>query len=125
MSLLNKVELLEREAAEFGFQWETAAQIMKQISSECAEVAEHLQPENKGNRLALQEEIGDLLHAVFSLCVYCQFSPKETLNQTLEKFDRRLQAVKTITQEKGLDNLQGQPLKELMAIWDQAKDRVG
>ena len=125
MNLLEKVALLEREAAEFGFQWETTGQIMAQIKSECVEIVEHLQSPHDDNRFALQEEIGDLLHAVFSLCVFCQFSPEETLSRTLDKFDRRLQAVKGIALENKLDGLQGKPFDELMAIWDEAKRRVG
>ncbi|KTD66374.1 nucleotide pyrophosphohydrolase [Legionella santicrucis] len=125
MNLLEKVLFLEQEAADFGFQWETTAQIIEQIQSECMEISEHLQSKQSMNQSALQEEIGDLLHAVFSLCVYCQFSPQDTLKKTLEKFERRLQAVKTVAKEKELNNLQGQSFDELMHIWNLAKKRVG
>jgi uncharacterized protein YabN with tetrapyrrole methylase and pyrophosphatase domain len=125
MDLLKKIVALENEAAEFGFQWQTADQIIEQIQSECLEVDEHLRAETSESRLALQEEIGDLLHAVFSLCVFCKLDPKDTLQQTLEKFERRLQAVKTIAHEMKLANLREQSFHELMAIWQQAKRRVG
>ncbi|WP_031564839.1 MazG nucleotide pyrophosphohydrolase domain-containing protein [Legionella wadsworthii] len=124
MNPLEKIFLLEKEAADFGFQWENTNQIMEQIQSECHEILEHLHLEHK-NKSALQEEIGDLLHAVFSLCVYCQFSPEETLNKTLEKFERRLRSVKAIAKEKNLSTLQGQSFNELMSIWNLAKKRVG
>ena len=123
MNLLQFVEKLEQEAAEFGFRWETSAQIMQQIQSECNEVTEHLMSVEP-NRCALQEEIGDLLHAVFSLCVFCDFSPEETLKKTLEKFDKRLKMVKTITYEEQLTSLQGKPFDELMRIWNLAKSRT-
>ncbi len=125
MTLFEKILKLEKEAAEFGFRWESVEQIMQQIKSECGEINEHLMDDIVHNPAALQDEIGDLLHAVFSLCVFCQFDPETTLQNTLEKFARRLQAVKVITQEKQRDNLQGQPFTELMAIWNQAKNRVG
>ena len=123
MDLLKKIISLENEAAEFGFQWETTTQIMEQIQSECAEVTEHLQAENCDKSL-LQEEIGDLLHAAFSLCVFCQLDPQETLQQSLEKFERRLQAVKIIAKEKQLTHLKGLSFDELMTIWGQAKKRA-
>jgi uncharacterized protein YabN with tetrapyrrole methylase and pyrophosphatase domain len=67
--LLDKVVNLEKDAAEFGFRWEDACQIMAQIHSECAEIQEHLDTGiTLHNRADLQEEIGDLLHVVFSLC---------------------------------------------------------
>ena len=126
MDLLDKVVVLEDDASKFGFRWETSDQIMQQIQSECAEIKEHLDDGlSQSNQTALQEEIGDLLHATFSLCVFCNLSPRGTLEQTLTKFERRLNAVKEITQERGLNSLNGFPFDELMAIWDQAKVRVG
>lgn len=123
-SLLEKVEHLEHEAAHFGFQWENTAQIMQQIQSECLEVEAHLLSDDS-NRAHLEEEIGDLLHAVFSLCVFCQFSPTTTLKKSLEKFERRLQSVKSIAKEQALDSVHGRSFSELMSLWDEAKKRVG
>ncbi len=42
-----------------------------QIRNECIEIEEHLHSVEQ--REALQEEIGDWLHAAFSLCVFCDF----------------------------------------------------
>jgi len=125
MDLLEQVEKLEHTADQFGFRWENTDQIMAQIQSECMEINVHLhQPAEQLDRAELQEEIGDLLHAVFSLCVFCQFNPKNTLEKTLEKFGRRLEAVKKIASERGLNNLEGHSFDELMQIWSQAKQQV-
>jgi NTP pyrophosphatase (non-canonical NTP hydrolase) len=76
MELLDKISALEEEASQFGFKWQSADQIMIQIHSECDEIKEHLEHDpSKANQTALQEEIGDLLHAVFSLCIFCKLSP--------------------------------------------------
>jgi len=126
MELLDKVVRLEEDAAEFGFRWENTNQIMAQIQSECEEIQEHLRVGiSKGNQSELQDEIGDLLHAVFSLCVFCRLSPRVTLEKALTKFERRLRAVKLIAEENGLTTLEGQPFDELMCIWDKAKVLVG
>ena len=126
MTLLKKVSELEHTADAFGFRWETTTQIMEQIYSECAEINEHLvQGLAHANQCELQHEIGDLLHAVFSLCVFCQFEPEDTLAKTLTKFENRLNAVKQISQEQGLNTLEGKPFKELMSIWNMAKLRAG
>jgi len=122
MDLLEKVVFLEKEADAFGFKWENTDQIMAQINSECLEVGEHLHADiAKVNQVELQEEIGDLLHAVFSLCVFCNFSPQDTLEKTLEKFASRLNAVKQLANERGLANLNGFSFDELMGFWEQAK----
>lgn len=125
MDLLEKVASLEKDADRFGFRWETTNQIMAQIQSECLEITAHLSDFPHHSKSELQEEIGDLLHAVFSLCVFCKFSPKETLEQTLSKFERRLTAVKQLASDRGLMNLEGCSFEELMSIWNQAKKSVG
>ncbi|MBA2656176.1 MAG: nucleoside triphosphate hydrolase [Tatlockia sp.] len=124
MNLLDKIVKLENEATGFGFQWETTAQIMEQIKSECIEVEEHLNSNPAENQAALQEELGDLLHAVFSLCVFCKLDPEETLTKTCNKFELRLNEVKLIAEEKKLANLNGMPFKDLMDIWEEAKSRL-
>jgi uncharacterized protein YabN with tetrapyrrole methylase and pyrophosphatase domain len=122
MAVLEEIEHLEHEAAVFGLQWETTEQIMMQIRNECLEIEEQLCSTNQ--REALQEEIGDLLHAVFSLCVFCDFSPEFTLAQSLDKFKQRLNAMKDIAKEQGLSHLKGKPFAELMQYWEQAKART-
>lgn len=123
MDLLKKVENLEKDAADFGFRWENPSQIMEQILSECKEVFEHLEDHNHDPK-HLQEEIGDLLHAVFSLCVFCKFDTKETLKNTLTKFEKRLKEVKKIAKSHGLSTLEGHNFDELMQIWDEAKQNL-
>lgn len=126
MDVLKKVLELELDADKFGFRWENTTQIMAQIQSECSEITEHLDIDNhQSNPEALQEEIGDLLHAAFSLCVYCKFNPEDTMKKTLEKFERRMNAVKNITHEEGLNNVEGLAFDELMVFWDKAKEQVG
>ena len=95
-------------------------------SGQCEEIQEHLRIGiSKANQAELQDEIGDLLHAVFSLCVFCRLNPRVTLEQTLTKFERRLRAVKLITEENGFNTLEGEPFDKLMCIWDKAKELVG
>ena len=122
MAIFKEIEQLEQEAAAFGLQWETKEQIMEQIRSECLEIEEHLHAPEQ--REALQDEIGDLLHAVFSLCVFSNFSPELTLQKSLDKFKHRLNAMQEIAQEQGLSHLKGKSFDELMVYWQQAKIRT-
>ncbi len=123
MNILEKLTLLEKESDDFGFKWSHYDQIINQIKNECLEIQEVIEEPTMSHHL--QEEIGDLIHATFSLCLFCKFPAEETLNISLKKFEKRLNEVKRITLEKGHENLQGQSFKELMAVWDQAKERVG
>lgn len=118
MDSLKKIVDLEKKAADFGFKWETTHQIMTQIQSELSEIDIHFKD---GDQKKLQEEIGDLMHAVFSLCVFCKFSPEETLANSVNKFERRFKMIQQLAADKGLHTLKGQPFNELMTLWDKAK----
>lgn len=120
MNILEKLSSLELDAADFGFKWEKAEQIMSQIRSECDEIEVHLQD---GDQQKLQDEIGDLMHAVLSLCVFCGFNPEETLIQSTNKFERRFLAVKKLAQQAGLKTLNGKSFDELMSFWEKAKQQ--
>jgi uncharacterized protein YabN with tetrapyrrole methylase and pyrophosphatase domain len=126
MDILKKLTALENAADHFGFKWEYAEQIMVQIKNECVEVSDHLKDyANPAVKTKLQEEIGDLMHAVFSLCVFCQLDAQETLANSVTKFERRFNAVKELAREQGLKDLQGRSFEELMLFWDRAKQLVG
>lgn len=118
MNIIEKIVTLENEASSFGFKWETPDQIIEQIRSEIEEIKVHLKDQD---RTKLQDEIGDLLHAAFSLCVFCQLDPVETMTQNLNKFEKRFRATQQLALAEGLDNLNGQSFKKLMQLWDQAK----
>lgn len=122
MDIFDRLVQLEREAVEFGFKWETTEQILAQIRSEITEIEVHLQDQHQEK---LREEIGDLLHAVFSLCVFCQLDPQMTLIHSIEKFARRFQMVKKLAMENGLSSLQGKSFSDLMYYWECSKKIVG
>lgn len=117
--LLKQVEKQELEAQKFGFYWENFQQLIEQIQSECLEIQDAW---NKHNTSLLQEEVGDLMQAVIGLAVFCKLDPHETLLKSIEKFQRRYNAVVQMVQEDGYDNLLHQPSFEvLMNYWNRAK----
>lgn len=121
--LFEKALRLEQEAAEFGFCWENTQQIMAQICSECNEIQEHLLPDQNHVHPSplLQEEIGDLFHAVVSLCAFCHLDPTEILRLAVDKFESRFQMVQTLARQQGLTSLKGYPFDILMHYWNAAK----
>lgn len=119
MGILKKLTTLENEASAFGFKWEYAEQIIAQIRSELTEIEAHLKKQEDKSKL--QEEIGDLLHAAFSLCVFCQFDANETLTSSTKKFERRFRETQRFARKEGLIDLNGQPFDKLMELWNKAK----
>ena len=120
--ILKKVEILEQQAKQYGFYWPNYDAVMQQIRSEILEVEELLdQKESK----RLEEEIGDLLHAVISLCFYCGYSTEITLERALNKFEKRFNLTRILAAEDGLQNLHGKDMNEMMKYWKMAKNIVG
>ena len=122
--LIKNLEISEKQAKDYGFYWPNSNEIMKQIRSECKEVEDLLDSQNPSPK-HLQEEIGDLMHAVFSLCVYCGFDSKITLEQTLAKFEKRFAGLKHFAEQAGHKDLHGQTMEQMMQYWQKAKEVVG
>ncbi|HXH54373.1 MAG TPA: MazG nucleotide pyrophosphohydrolase domain-containing protein [Gammaproteobacteria bacterium] len=116
--LLQKIINQEKSAAEFGFYWESIEQLLEQIQSECAEVKEAwLSPDN----VHLKEEVGDLINATLSLCIFLKLDPFETLNESVEKFQRRYDSLVMLVKQDGLQDLKNKPLNILLDYWNRAK----
>lgn len=120
--IIKKVEIIEKQAKDYGFYWPNTDAVMQQILSECQEVEELL---DKPKSERLQEEIGDLLHATISLCVFCGYDTKVTLEQALNKFEKRFNMTKVFSQKAGHHNMHGQSMNEMMKYWDMAKKSIG
>lgn len=116
--LLKKVEEQEIAAREFGFYWENLRQLIEQIQSECLEVEEAWQ---KNDRTHLQEEIGDLIQAAVALAVFCDLDPHETLSKSIQKFQKRYDIVVELAKRDGYDHLHKQSFEVLMNYWNLSK----
>ncbi|WP_133130701.1 MazG nucleotide pyrophosphohydrolase domain-containing protein [Legionella yabuuchiae] len=124
MNLFKKIKNLEAEAQKLGFSWQNPEQILQQIQSEIQEIQAHLNQSEPHHRLQLQEEVGDLMHAVISLSLYCGFSPQSTLEQATDKFEKRFNHVKRISNELGFTDLNTCSEEELLHIWKRAKQAI-
>jgi ATP diphosphatase len=119
MNIFEKLEGLEEDAKTFGLYWANSSMILDQLFSEVAEIKEAIDLEESRDRI--QEEIGDLLHATFSLCVFLRLDQEETLRKTVEKFEKRFLKVKDIALSQGYENLKGESIETIMEFWEKAK----
>ncbi|MDI9638518.1 GNAT family N-acetyltransferase [Kamptonema cortianum] len=122
MNIFEKVTAIEKQADDFGFMWSNTAQIFEQIQSECEEIKDSLA--QLGDRSHLQEEMGDLIHAIFSLCLFMKFDLEETCVKSIEKFEKRFIELKKLAHDAGFETLKGQPFDVLIHFWRQAKEKV-
>ena len=123
MDIWKKLVELEEMSIDVGLCWPDASQIMSQIESECLEIREHLNG-NEYDKKELQEEIGDLMHAVMSLAWFCGFDSKKTLENSSIKIETRLKMMQMIAKEQGVLNFKNKSFDELMEIWSEAKRRL-
>jgi len=117
---LNKLIEIEKDAIEFGFEWPNEKAILQQAISECTEIQEAIENNESSDRI--QEEIGDLLHAAISLCIFAGFDPEQTLNNLVKKFKTRMDNLKLVTKERKLLTLKGQSTEFMLELWDEAKN---
>lgn len=119
MNPLEQLVQLENDARKFGFDWPHHLMILEQIIDECREVREEI--DHGESQEKLQEEIGDLLHSVISLCIFSGFKVEETLSKTHIKFSRRMQLLKECVQRHGLEDLRGQSIHFMLQLWKEVK----
>lgn len=120
--VIKKIIDLEKQAKEYGFYWPDSKSVMKQIKSEYDEVSELLFDDYSASlNEDLAEEIGDLLHAVFSLCIFFNFNPDEILDNSVNKFKKRFDLTKKIALEDGHVDMRGKNIQVMMKYWDKAK----
>lgn len=119
MALLEEMVTLEKETRDFGFEWPHMESILDQIRSECLEIKESVTLQESRDRI--QEEIGDLIHAVFSLCQFLDCDLEETIEKTRLKFQDRLDRLRKLAAEEGLDSLKGKSVEFALQLWHKVK----
>lgn len=117
---LQKILAIEKDARDFGFDWPNIDMIIDQTISECEEIRDAVNNNEPKHRL--HEEIGDLIHTAISLCYFAGFDTEETLLKASKKFTARMDALKVIAKQRGLDNLKGQDINFMLELWKSAKE---
>lgn len=123
MDVLKDIIRAEKKANAFGFVWSHYSQPLAQIMSECDEVREAI--EKGESRGRLEEEVGDLLNAALSLCLYLDLSPDEVLHKNRMKYEKRVEEMMRQTLSAGLSSLRGQPVEVVAQFWKNAKAVTG
>jgi len=116
---LMRAEKVGKKASCFDFP--DAASVMLKVREETDELDEAMLSQNKAS---IEEEMGDLLLTVTSLCRKLGVDPEIALNKATDKFIDRFETVEkeVIAMNLRLDELS---MKELDAIWDKNKSKNG
>lgn len=119
LSPLERLVAVEQDVRKYGFDWPDEHMVLDQIVSESQEVREAIKQGESQERI--REEVGDLLHGVISLCVFCNYNVDEILTAVTKKFARRMHLVKEAALKRGLTDLHGQTMDFMLELWREAK----
>ncbi len=102
------------------FDFPDAQSVLLKLREETAELEEAMKEDNA---VHIEEEMGDLLLSVTSLCRKLGVDAEVALNKATDKFINRFETLENAVAAKGLtmDNL---TLDELDAIWDANKEKM-
>ncbi len=88
----------------------------------CEEWTEFSDAWHGGSRDEMEEEMGDLLLTLTSLCRKLSIEPEVALNRATDKFINRFERVETAVLAAGKD-MEAMTMTELDAIWDELKHK--
>lgn len=114
---LMRAEKVGKKAACFDF--ETADAVLDKVAEEMVEVSEAIDAQDK---TAIEEELGDLLLTVTSLCRKLGVEPEVALNHATDKFIDRFATLEREVLAIGGD-INSMNMSELDAIWDKIKKK--
>lgn len=112
-------------AAEVGFDWKTAEDVLEKVEEEIREIRQELGTsaatgETPALRSRLEEEVGDLLFSVANLARFVRSDPETCLRKANQKFMRRFQALEREVVAQG-KKLQECSLEEMESLWNELK----
>lgn len=116
---LEKAFLISKRATKIGFGFDRQEDIIKKLNEEFNELLLALK-DNDDDKI--KEETGDLLFTLVNLAVYKNFVPQDVLNDTCNKFLKRIQFI-----EAKLDSENKKFLSEkrnyIEKLWEEAKKK--
>lgn len=115
---LMRAEKVGKKASCFDFG--DREQVMDKVCEELCELNEAIE---QGNMTNVEEEMGDLLLTVTSLCRKLGIEPEVALNKATDKFINRFETLENAVIAAGKD-INTMTMAELDAVWEENKQKV-
>src|SRR5208337_3139927 len=109
-------------AAEVGFDWKKAEDVLEKVEEEIRELRRELSQGASANSSRLEEEAGDLLFTSAHLARFLHSDPESCLRRANQKFARRFQALESEVATQG-KNLRECTLEEMESLWNELKSK--
>ncbi|MGI6308094.1 MAG: nucleoside triphosphate pyrophosphohydrolase [Dethiobacteria bacterium] len=117
LSALMKAQKVQKKAAEVGFDWPDVNGVVEKLYEEARELDA---AQKAGDRLQIEEEIGDLFFALVNLARFLEINAEIALSLTVDKFIRRFRYIEEQVDRRGGDFAHFS-LSELDGWWEEAK----
>jgi MazG family protein len=114
---LVEAQQIASRAAQAGFDWENADQVLEKIDEELDELAA---ARRSASSAELEDEMGDLLFVLVNLARFVKVDPEQALRKSNAKFRRRFGYVERKLAERGRRPADS-TLEEMEALWQEAK----
>lgn len=114
---LMKAHHIQEKVSRVGFDWERIEEVFEKFEEEWREFN---RAHSEKNRRHLEEELGDLFFALVNIARYIDVDPENALAKTNRKFIRRFNHIEREL-KKSNRSLEEATLKEMDALWDDAK----
>lgn len=116
---LVEAQQITSRAANVGFDWTDANQVLDKLREELAEFDSARQ---SGSPQQLEDELGDLLFVLVNLARFVKVDPEQALRKTNAKFRRRFGFVERKLAERGVSPRDSN-IDEMESLWQQAKSQ--
>lgn len=112
-----KANRIQDKVAGVGFDWEAPHQVFEKLQEELAEFQHEI---DKGDKVAMEAEFGDVLFSMINYARFLKIDPESALERTNKKFSKRFQFLEkaAAAQNRSLSEMS---LDEMDLIWEQAK----
>jgi len=116
---LKRAQKITATAAVYGFDWQTASDVLEKLQEELNEFCTAL---NNNNQDDIEEELGDLLFTLVNLSRFVKVDSETALSRTTNKFLRRFAYITNQLADLGKTPKQA-TIAEMDALWEEAKNQ--
>lgn len=114
---LVEAQQITSRAARAGFDWRNKDEVLEKLDEERGEFAQACE---HGSHDRIEDELGDLLFVLVNLARFVKVDPEQALRRTNAKFRQRFGHVERRLAAQGKE-VNGTPIEELEALWQEAK----
>ena len=115
---LTRAQRLQEKASLVGFDWDNIEPIWDKLYEEIEELK---QANKMGEKIKIQEEIGDVLFTIVNISRFLDIPAEDMLRKSNEKFIQRFKNIERELKLKGIP-IEKATSKQMNIIWDRVKN---